>query len=64
MLKQIDYSENKVHMRGEFDPHYIVNVLAEIWGREHGCELKITLTPKEIPQNHGLPMDKKTDKGE
>lgn len=30
-----------------FDPQHMVDVLAEIWGREHGYKVTITLSPKE-----------------
>ena len=46
-MKKIDFSENRVHMVKPFNPYYIAEVLADIWGRENGCKLKITLTPKE-----------------
>ena len=46
-MKKIDFSENRVHMVKPFDPYYIAEVLADICGRENGCKLKITLTPKE-----------------
>lgn len=35
-----------VHMLGEWDPHYIASVLAEILSRETGRDVQITLTPK------------------
>lgn len=35
-----------VHMLGEWDPHYIASVLAEIMSRETGRDVQITLTPK------------------
>lgn len=31
----------------DFDLNYVAQVLADIWGREHGCEVRITLTQKE-----------------
>lgn len=30
-----------------FEPHRVAKILAEIWGREHGCEATLKLTPKE-----------------
>lgn len=29
-----------------FDCQYVANVLADIWGREHGYKVTIKLTPK------------------
>lgn len=46
-MRQIDFSENRVHMVKPFDPHYVLNVLADIWGRENGYDVEVTLTPKE-----------------
>lgn len=31
----------------QFDVNYVAKVLGEIWGREHGFQVKVTLTPKE-----------------
>ncbi len=47
-MKQADYSD-KVHICGDINPHYIMDVLADIWGRERGCKLEVTLTPKDKP---------------
>lgn len=35
------------HMVKPFDPYYVAKVLADIWGREHGCKCQIILTPKD-----------------
>lgn len=35
------------HLTKPFDPYYVAKVLADIWGREHGCKCQIILTPKE-----------------
>ena len=29
------------------NPKYVLDVLYEIWGRENGYKIKVTLTPKE-----------------
>ena len=36
-------------MAGMFDPHYVAEVLADILGREMGCEFTVALT-KEAPE--------------
>lgn len=32
-----------------FDPYYVAEVLADLLGRQRGCEMKIELTPKLPP---------------
>lgn len=34
----------------EFDIPYMMRVLAEIYGREHGVNLTVTITPKEFQE--------------
>lgn len=31
----------------DLDLNYVASVLADIWGREHGCKVTVTLVPKE-----------------
>lgn len=31
----------------DLDLNYVASVLADIWGREHGYKVKVTLVPKE-----------------
>lgn len=50
----------------EIDLNYVASVLADIWGREHGCKVTITLTPKEPAapsqqENRGGPVSVTTD---
>ena len=44
--KPFDIEEYKRTVK-PWNPQYVADVLADNWGREHGVELKITLTPKE-----------------
>lgn len=34
-------------MAGMFDPYYVMEVLADILGREQGCTYKVVETPPE-----------------
>jgi len=35
-----------------FNADYVMRVLADIWGREHGCELTIKLIPKDTGEGN------------
>ena len=40
-----------------FDIPYVLQVLADIYGREHGITIKATATLKETNQNKSAPSD-------
>ena len=43
-----------------FDIPYVLQVLADIYGREHGITIKATATLKETKQNKSAPPDAET----